>query len=272
MASAESEQPRQKGLEFRNHPRSDELEDRFQHERNRFEREFQRYGSALRPPVELYFHAQAEVHVRFRNARRQGWNREPHDCCVRSKAAERDLGVGNPVAENVIPVLHQDVGRDGGRKSAVLVDIRQLAQLPESPGLRVIPSVVRLQPLDACSCATGEALDHVGGPPDSPLAPVSEPVIKDREFRSPVVGGGVLPRPGDIKDVGQVVEGGSHVMDALPDPDMPLLRYLADLFDANTDPPLTISIGPGAYEIRYGTFPNQLFKAVDVRFCPVELG
>jgi len=251
----------------------DKAKDRLKHEKHRFMREVEWQGSAFRPSVKLYFYAEAEVHLRFFGAERQGWHFEPADCCARFKAAVGTPTILDAAALDFFRETHEGIRMHGNRKPAVLVDIRQLGQLPESPSVRVIPSVVRLQALNACSCASREAPNLVCGSSNTrPLASIGKAVVKDRELRSPLVGGRVLAKTGNVQGKGEMVQGAPHVMDALSDPDMPFLRYLANFFDADSNSPLTITIGSSFHKISCGSFPNQLFKHSQMLLRPVELG
>lgn len=251
----------------------DEVKNRLKYERGRFMREFERQGSSYRSCVKLYACAKTEVHLRFFHAERQGWHDEPHDCCARFQSAVAMPDVCDGVALHHLSRAYDDlVRRRHNREPAMLVNVRQLAQLPKSPRVRVFPSVIRLQSLDSCPCTSREVANHVGCPPDSRSFPsIGRTFIEDREFRRPLIGRRVLTGASDVQGEGEVIEGGSHVVDALADPNMPFLRYLADCFDPDSDVPLAITISPRFHEISYGSFPNRLFQHVQMMFCPVEL-
>src|SRR5207244_2420214 len=83
-------------------------------------------------------------------------------------------------------------------------------------------------------------------------AVVSELGVVDGEGGVSMVGRRVLPGTDDVQLVGKMVEGASHIVDTFANPDVPFIRYLADLFNADTDPPIAVTIGAGFYEVRYG--------------------
>lgn len=273
MGDPQQASSREEWLEVGYDALPDEVKNRLKHEKDRFVRCFEWYGSSLRPSVKLYFYALAELHLRFFGAEWQGWHDEPHDCCVRFQSAVAVPDVCNGVAlDHICRANHDLIRRDHDREPAMLVNVRQLPQLPKSPRVRVLPSVIRLQSLDSCPCASGEAADHFRGAPGSSLSSVGESVVKNREFRMPLIGGRVLAGASDIQGEGKMIEGGSHVMDALADPNVPFLRYLADSFDPDSDAPLAVTISPRFHKLSYGSFPNRLFQRSQMLFCPVELG
>jgi hypothetical protein len=136
-------------------------------------------------------------------------------------------------------------------ESAVLVDVRQLGKIvkPAKTDEVVLPSVVRLNPLDLCPCTTGEVSDRVflSGvlPASASPPPIGLPGLVDRKLRVSSVRRRVLARPDDVQSIGKMIECASHVVDALPDPHGPLGRYLLDGFDSDADAPVTVTICSG---------------------------
>ena len=109
----------------------------------------------------------------------------------------------------------------------MLVNIRKLVKHPEGIDSIVLPSLVRLQPLDDCLGVWVDAPDFT-----LPLPGLHGPVSENRELRSRSdrIGQGVSG-VGDSKFVGEIVEGGSEVVQTIADEEAKPNRWLAEDFN-----------------------------------------
>lgn len=139
--------------------------------------------------------------------------------------------------------------------------------------------MVRLKPLDDCLCGARDVLDL--GPTATPrrfsLAVSSPPelgaAVEDREFgsfddlrrKTPL---GV--RDNELK--GQVVEGGSVVVDAVADEDAPIWWWPADILDPENPPALRVLLCAETVVTWFGEkLVDGLAERVKTLFCPFEL-
>jgi hypothetical protein len=117
-----------------------------------------------------------------------------------------------------------DVGSSERKKrqveQAMLVDVREFVKNPQGVTGVVLPSVVRLQPLDFCLCAIRDV-------PDSPLAtPKALAILGYRELHP--LGYGLRKWSSlfsDGKCVNEAVEGGTEVVQTLADDGAKLDRW-----------------------------------------------
>jgi hypothetical protein len=111
----------------------------------------------------------------------------------------------------------------------MLVRVVKLVELPEGVGRELIPSVVRLQPLDNCLRVWADGPEH--------LAAFSRrqglgTVDREPEFPCKVLGQGVDADGGEREFVDEVVEGGAEVVEAVADAETELCRDGLGEFEA----------------------------------------
>jgi hypothetical protein len=71
--------------------------------------------------------------------------------------------------------------------------------------------------------------------------------------------------------VGDLVERGAPVVDALPDQDAEVGGRVVGAGDAGDEPPLTVKISSNVVEVAFHEPGDSLVEFVQVILCPVEL-
>lgn len=101
--------------------------------------------------IESYVQNRIEIHVHL-SIGIDGVSAVNREYCVVYNRYLEDLKlpVEPDVGDHVSPDLHSSKFVDHGMEKAVLVDVRQLAELPEGVCVKAVPSVVRLQTLNDC--------------------------------------------------------------------------------------------------------------------------
>lgn len=164
---------------------------------------------------------------------------------------------------------HRGFGREspGEWDDAVLVDVRQLLQLPESPKQRVLPTVIGLKTLDARLGGPGQPFDFVGSATPLSVSPSSFPPVPWpglKDGKSGVLRHSLGQRTGlrcrELED--ELVQGGAHTVDQVANqcPKVGTGRF--DVDRAADDPALLGKIGLDFIEIR---FPEFLTGGLEVR-------
>lgn len=161
---------------------------------------------------------------------------------------------------------------------AMLVDPIQVMELPESVRSEILPSVVRLKPLDDCLGCRMDAI-NLGVEPIQ-LVSLNGELLKNRELglADLTVGHGDGVFFGECHS--QVIECGSHVEQAIPDNQTPYFGNVVNALDSESS--REVSFGDRFRrhlrvwfvndDVGFAIDPqsNLLIEAIEVFACPVE--
>lgn len=180
-------------------------------------------------------------------------------------------------AEHWLDVIHRDVHGDGeakrrqgrgnrGVRQPVLVNVGKPVELPQGIVSGFLASVARLQPLDFCLRGWGDAPEH--------LMEIFRVLAgKDGELGLPrELARQRFPLVGDGEFVGEVVECGAEVVQAIPDDEAKIVSGwgVEDLDPEELLAGINIGFGPSLVRVFFLYNPNFRFKAPRVVERPVE--
>jgi hypothetical protein len=160
--------------------------------------------------------------------------------------------------------LHFEYGADG-LDDSVLVGVVNVMKQPQEVGYRLVPSAVRLEPLDECYVTRREIL---GKPESSFSAPIVITGGGDGEGQLIVGHRGLEQR----QLPNQLIKGGPQVVRDIPDDYAPLLRRVGE----NVSPEdalvgLTVVIRHNSVRLIVSEALHSLLEGFEVRVRPVEL-
>ena len=189
--------------------------------------------------VEAYAEGRLEIHVHFRFRENGGPRASSYYCAVFKRASGPFDGAGRHHDVSRTPMgraLDQEEGQMG---QPMLIEVRKLVEHPEGVRCEVIPSLVRLQPLDVCLREWVDATDlrstsrlkqSRSGSGSSLLVHVPE----DGELGTlGDIRGQRVPGVGDGEFEGEVVEGGTEVVKALPNDEAEQGGWRVEDFEPN---------------------------------------
>lgn len=212
--------------------------------------------------AESYVEGGCELHVHFRAGTIEGrilgdW------CAVFNREVDWfDFLDSNTVGDKIADGSQSE---QDDMRQAVLVQYGKLVELPEGIVPELMPSVVRLQPLDFCLCGWMDAPKHL-------IEFFQVLAGENRELGVPRnCTRQRLPLVGDGKLKGEVVESGAEVVKAVPDDEAKVRRRLVEDFDEK-ELASAISIGFGPRSVRAFFKPGSpfRFKALQMVERPVD--
>ncbi|HWO16970.1 MAG TPA: hypothetical protein VNM89_09700 [Solirubrobacterales bacterium] len=226
-------------------------------------------GSRLGPPVENYLRGDVGLHIH--TSLKVEFAPEMTDYCVLLYVAKDGLDASETLNTGTMhPELGADAHGGGHVDEPMLVDIRQLLQTPKGRQWRVLPSVIRLKPLNACLCAARHSFDLVSGgtstmPPEFRSRGVNREGRGANELFRQRIGVSIS------QGIGELVEGGAIVEDAIPNDDAQFRRRVLNVLHASDQPPFLVQFSRSGVEVRPAEAVNHLFESFQVFLGPVEL-
>ncbi len=227
------------------------------------------HRSRLGSPVEHYLRGDVGLHLHA--SLKVELAPEPTDYCVLLHATEDRLDSGEPMNTGANqPDLRTKTDGGGDVDEPVLVDVRQLLKSPQGSEWRVLPSVIRLKPLNSCPRRAGHSFDLVeSGTGTMPSELRTSGIDGKGRGRSQLLR--QRSRVGVRQGVSKLVERRSIVENAIPDEDAQLGRRIMDILDAGNQPPFLVKFANGRVEVRPAEAIDHLFDSFQMFLGPIEL-
>lgn len=214
--------------------------------------------------VELYVRGNFRVHVHIGIRGRLDEGEVGYWCAVFEALPSVDVHVVEVETPHVAKSesLHGEHGANG-LDDSVLIGVVNVVKQPQEVGFRLVPSTVRLKPLDECFLTRGEVLDE-----STSVVPITIRGGGDGKGCSVVRRRGLQQR----QLPNELVESRPQIVHDIPDDDAPVLgRVVKNLGPKDALLGLTVVIRDHSVGVSVDESLNSFLKGFEVHIRPANL-